>query len=1622
MEGILENSRNRGALIIGNPGAGKSAFLSNLLCSTTSSPTVHYRILAHHFCMHYNKATQDGAKFVQNLANMIAWKLSGYHEYLLRNSFVRRVLQRDCSQDPEWCFELGVLTPLKNLHPQPSNPWYIIIDALDECVSDKAEIVNILKSKAHRLPKWMKLIVSSRNLSTIISGLGGFQSVELRSDDDRNREDIDTYLSLKMFSLSQSMVQKIKTSLAILDNDNPNQKMVSTLAEKGQGNFLYVKVVLDLWLTSTENDKWETFPKTLESSYQLYFERKYSTPESFQSLRQIFEVLVSAYTPLTVQEMYSLFQLDQPSLDLEYEFLPRLDEVSLFLWHGSEDGLIRIHHSSLSEWLTSEINKGKFYYVKKQNGHNRLARYYLLKAEENNSPLKPREALYLTSHIVEGGLNKSLEQKFLSVPSEHINTTDPLTQTTALHHSSDWLNTDVTKLLMQHFSDVDCPDNKLRTPCFIAATSGHVNIVKALFERGADLDHTTSCLDIGIASYSLDPVRECKRTKCGYSLLHSAAQEGRVSVVQFLVQHNVSLSKTTGANNTAIQLAAAYGHLKTVETLKEAGGVLDGTCLHHAAVGGHKEIVQYLLQEGVRDSCISSTPPFIPSVQKDKKFISSECYVYDNLHIYLRETALHAAVKKGHLSVIGLLLNDLDQSAINCTNSAGRLPQHEAVHLRKYNALEVLLAFGATPNVGCDTVISPPLPIILGENRCHCGFTPLHIAAMYGHQSIAQLLIENKADVNAGDCNGSTPLHVASCQDMSALVVLLVKNGADINSRSLNGSTPLHIAAACFGKSVFYPLFGMGCDHLLIDNEGMTALHYIVKDVNITITDYLTDLYVRNPKDWIENPRRNSHHETMDKLDRTYPWLNTLAEVIRSFTAAERKGLSPFLEMEDKKNQTVFSILEEKTNASSLLIGSRRIRGLSLVLSLTPFLFAYDTACYQTAITRALPLKNQYSSSIPISFKSVISKTLTSLLTNINCSTLTRFVKLRLVHTVNTVLQASAVDVNCRDDLGITPLLMYLRTGGRHMAKVLVKHDVEVKIICGDPFEISTFHLISYHKLHYLHYLHEFFLGSDNWQKYLVSKDAMFDYFLDNYEQQDDPRNGTSESVRTGVGVLTKAILSHPNGSKVIDECFDEEGYNALQRASQGANFPAIQKFLSLGANPFLETANGFSPLWLSVLHAVKYRPFLNFENPSIMTALEVELASLSASTLLNHILENRIFDVGCDASRSDLTLYHIAASRGMWQFVAHLLSSKKVTGIDVNCPNEDGITPLYLATIIGGDSCQIQNSWCKVGNIIKSHGGTLQFPTMEAEYFLIFNIFFGMNPSYLFLELTEEEILALNQNCERGECQEYHSRKADIFKTSDKVDRVHNSYQTEVDKCSRFIEECPPDIKTELCHFSYVMLLFDKLVTLKCEFLLIRNSFIRFLDKEIERLKHLLHTATRPHLEMTCIPEPPPEGTFDMCNEFSKPALSVHDLYRNYKQKLDLVMENSNEVKSSMTLNGRLPRYLRKMNSVLNSYDKTLNCDWQVVAMKYIQLIFQVRNFNIWQEAVSRTQTVPSVSEFLSQRMTDVILQPADESLRLVLKLAYKKSFETFNYLRILRFTKPPFWSETFSGVGNFG
>ena len=232
METKLHHNNKLGVLITGNPGSGKSAFLSNLLCSNVSSPIIHSRIFGYHFCMHFNKWTRSGAKFVGNLANMIALRVTEYRQVILTDLSVRGVLNKDCSQDPEWCFEQAILRPLKKLKQQPIEPWYIVIDALDE-KDAKAEILNILKTKARRFPRWLKLIVSSRNVTSIVANMDELQRLDLRSDDRRNLEDTDTYISLKVFPLKEFIVQRITIAiaLAITDNEAPTQNIVCYLYE-----------------------------------------------------------------------------------------------------------------------------------------------------------------------------------------------------------------------------------------------------------------------------------------------------------------------------------------------------------------------------------------------------------------------------------------------------------------------------------------------------------------------------------------------------------------------------------------------------------------------------------------------------------------------------------------------------------------------------------------------------------------------------------------------------------------------------------------------------------------------------------------------------------------------------------------------------------------------------------------------------------------------------------------------------------------------------------------------------------------------------------------------------------------------------------------------------------------------------------------------------------------------------------------------------------------------------------------------------------------------------------------------------------------------------------------------
>ncbi len=115
----------------------------------------------------------------------------------------------------------------------------------------------------------------------------------------------------------------------------------------------------------------------------------------------------------------------------------------------------------------------------------------------------------------------------------------------------------------------------------------------------------------------------------------------------------------------------------------------------------------------------------------------------------------------------------------------------------------------------------------LVASRDENGFTPLHLAAANGYESMVELLLSTKADVNAKDNAGSTPLHQAAAADgeHSDIVELLLTHKADVNAADKQSLTPLHYALLADNPGVALTLLRHGANPNVKDNTaGHTPL------------------------------------------------------------------------------------------------------------------------------------------------------------------------------------------------------------------------------------------------------------------------------------------------------------------------------------------------------------------------------------------------------------------------------------------------------------------------------------------------------------------------------------------------------------------------------------------------------------------------------------------------------------------------------------------------------------------------------------------------------------------------------------------------------------------------------
>ena len=94
------------------------------------------------------------------------------------------------------------------------------------------------------------------------------------------------------------------------------------------------------------------------------------------------------------------------------------------------------------------------------------------------------------------------------------------------------------------------------------------------------------------------------------------------------------------------------------------------------------------------------------------------------------------------------------------------------------------------------------------------GFTPLSLACYFGQFEVARYLVLKGADVNLPSKNGFNvyPLHSATAGNYTNIARMLVDNGAQVNVKQQEGSTPLHSAAQNGNLELLILLLENGAD------------------------------------------------------------------------------------------------------------------------------------------------------------------------------------------------------------------------------------------------------------------------------------------------------------------------------------------------------------------------------------------------------------------------------------------------------------------------------------------------------------------------------------------------------------------------------------------------------------------------------------------------------------------------------------------------------------------------------------------------------------------------------------------------------------------------------------------
>lgn len=332
----------RAFVLLGTPGAGKSAFAVNTLfpASQVFNPHAVCGIL-----VEYDKrATSDPKHVICTLAFKLAAKLSDYRRTLLETLTDARSVDDATARE---LFERLITHPLSCCIPRPvSERMFVVLDALDEA-SGGGQLAEVLADGLKMLPQWLGVCVTARpeeELERLFRDKG-FDPVVVDTDNPRNLTDLRDYLDLNLPSLSA--------------------ERLDAAVSGANGSFQHAKLIGEHLAAGGSPDD---LPTGLHGLYQQWFDRALPVGDQpslcWATARQFLEVI------LADQALPETALRDVVGDD--YAYLDFRKAMGSLLVEG--DGVLHFCHKSVADWL-SDWTRNKRHYVDAKRGHARLVHY-----------------------------------------------------------------------------------------------------------------------------------------------------------------------------------------------------------------------------------------------------------------------------------------------------------------------------------------------------------------------------------------------------------------------------------------------------------------------------------------------------------------------------------------------------------------------------------------------------------------------------------------------------------------------------------------------------------------------------------------------------------------------------------------------------------------------------------------------------------------------------------------------------------------------------------------------------------------------------------------------------------------------------------------------------------------------------------------------------------------------------------------------------------------------------------------------------------------------------------------------------------------------------------------------